>query len=144
MKTLLATTLIALSLAGCASVTLGDATQDERLKTFAVTTGKTGIYIFRNETLGAATKMDVAIDGQSVGQTAANTYLFKQVNPGQHVISSQGDVAATITVDAKPGTLVYVWQEVKLGFLSAGSRLQVVPEALGQKGVSETRLAAGQ
>ncbi len=127
MKTLLAPTLIALSLAGCASVTLGDATQDEQLKTFTGTTGKTGTYIFRNETLGAAIKMDMAIDGQSVGQTAANTYLFKQVNPGQHVVTSQGDAAATITVDAKPGTLVCGWQEAKLGFLSGGSMLQVEP-----------------
>lgn len=36
----------------------------------------------------------------------------------------------------------YVWQEVKMGFIAARSKLQVVDEATGRKGVAETALAA--
>ena len=36
----------------------------------------------------------------------------------------------------------YVWQEVKMGFIAARGKLQVVDEATGRKGVAETALAA--
>ena len=45
-------------------------------------------------------------------------------------------------VDAQPGNTYYIWQEVKMGMMSAGSKLHVVDAAQGKKGVGETSLAA--
>ena len=72
--------------------------------------------------------------------TGANTYLYKEVTPGKHTIMSQGQ--DKVDIDAAPGSLTFVWQEVKMGMLSGGSKLHVVDAAQGKKGVSETSLAA--
>lgn len=128
-------------LSGCASVAMVDPQRDAAAKTFAAPADKAGLYIYRNESMGAAVKMDVAIDGQAVGQTAANTYLYKEVAPGKHTISSSAENTATLEVDARPGVLYYVWQEVKMGVLYARSKLHLVSEEEGKKGVLETRMA---
>src|SRR5262249_54313742 len=115
----LAAIVFTLALSGCASVPMGDAGQDAALKTFRIAPGKAGIYVYRNESMGAAIRMDVAIDGVDIGQTAANTYLFVEVAPGFHTIVSKAENVDTIGVEVKPGTLAYVWQEVKIGALAA-------------------------
>ena len=132
----------ALVISGCASVPMGDPKKDTQAKTFTVAQDKAGIYIYRNESFGAAVKMDVSIDGQVIGQTAAKTYFYKEVTPGKHVVSSTAENTDTLEVDVKPGTLAFIWQEVKMGFLYARNELHIVPEEEGKKGVQETNLAA--
>ena len=141
MKKSVAVAIVAMALVGCASVPIGDAKRDAALKTFSIAPDKSGIYIYRNESMGAATKMDVDLDGKPLGQTAANMYLYKEVTPGKHTITSKAENTDTVEVEAKPGSLLYVWQEVKMGFLSARTKLHVVDEAQGKKGVQETKLA---
>ena len=92
--------------------------------------------------MGAAIAMDVAIDGTTVGQTGANTYLYKEVTPGKHTVKSQNE--DKLDVDVAPGTVAFVWQEVKMGMMSAGSKLHLVDAAQGKKGVAETALAASK
>ena len=128
-------------LSGCASVAMVDPQRDAAAKSFVAPADKAGLYIYRNESMGAAVKMDVAIDGQAVGQTAANTYLYKEVAPGKRVITSSAENTATLEVDARPGALYYVWQEVKMGVLYARNKLHLVSEEEGKKGVLETRMA---
>lgn len=144
MKKIFIAAVLASSLVGCASVPMGDEKQDAALKTFAVPADKAGVYIYRNESMGAAVKMDVEVDGQVIGQTAANTYLYKEITPGKHTISSKAENTDTIEIDAKPGTLTYVWQEVKMGILYARTKLNLVDEEEGKEGVLETTLAATQ
>jgi hypothetical protein len=141
MKKMFVAAVLASSLVGCASVPMGDAKQDAALKTFSVPADKAGVYIYRNESMGAAVKMDVEVDGKVIGQTAANTYLYKEVAPGKHTVSSKAENTDTIEIDAKPGTLTYVWQEVKMGLMYARTKLNLVGEAEGKKGVLETKLA---
>lgn len=146
MKKLIAIALAAaaLVLSGCASVPMGDPQKDAALKTFKIAPDKAGIYVYRNESMGAAIKMDVAINGQPMGQTAAKTYLYKEVTPGKYTITSKAENTDALDVDAKPGTLTFIWQEVKMGFMMARSKLQLMSETEGRKGVMETSLAAGQ
>ena len=101
---------------------------------------KAALYIFRNEGMGAGVKMDVLIDGAPVGQTAAHTFIYKEVAPGKHSITSKSENTDTIEIDAKPGTLTYVWQEVKMGVLYARTKLSVVSDFQGKKGVQESKL----
>lgn len=141
MKKILFAAVIVLGLAGCASVPMGDPKQDAALKTFSIPADKAGVYIYRNETMGAAVKMDVELDGQAIGQTVANTYLYKEVSPGKHSINSRAENTDFIEFEAKPGALSYVWQEVKMGVLYARTKLHLVGEYEGKKGVLETKLA---
>ena len=143
MKTLKLITAIAASLlfVGCASVPMGDAKQDVALKEFKIPSDKAAIYVYRNEAIGGVVKMDVQVDGKAIGQTAANTYLYTEVMPGKHTVTSKAENTDTIEVDVKPGTLTYIWQEVKMGVLYARNKLHLVSEQDGQKGVQETKLA---
>jgi hypothetical protein len=141
MKQLLLAAVILSSLIGCASVPKGDAKQDIALKTFTAPTDKAGLYIYRNESMGAAVTMDVDLDGKEIGKTAANTYLYKEVEAGKHTIHSKAENIDAIEIDAKPGTLIYVWQEVKMGLLYARTKLHLVNDVEGKKGVLETKLA---
>ena len=144
MKKLIAVTAVAITLAGCASVPMGDAKMDAQAKTFVAPKDKAGLYIYRNESMGAAAKMTVAIDGQTVGQTAAKTFIYKEVPPGKHVITSSAENTDTLEMDAKAGTLAFIWQEVKMGILFARSKLHLVTEEEGKRGVGETKLVIGQ
>lgn len=141
MKKLFGIAMLAIALVGCASVNMGDPKQDIALKNFSIPPDKSGVYIYRNEAFGGAVKMDVELDGKPIGQTAAKTYLYKEVSPGRHTFTSKAENDATIEVDAKLGTLMYIWQEVKMGFMFARTNLQIVSEAEGKKGVLETTLA---
>ena len=85
--------------------------------------------------------MDVAVDGKPIGQTAAKTYLYKELTPGKHTVTSSAENTDSVDIDAKPGTLSYIWQEVKMGVLYARTQLHLVSEAEGKKGVLESSLA---
>lgn len=141
MKKLIAALGVLLVLSGCASVPMGDTKMDASLKEFRVAPDKAAIYVYRNESMGGAVKMDVQIDGTDIGQTAAKTYLYKEVAPGKHTVTSKSENTDTIEVDLKPGTLAYIWQEVKMGVLYARTKLHLVSETDGRKGVMETQLA---
>ena len=143
MKKIFIVILTVFVLGGCASVPMGNTKQDIALKNFNVPSDKdkAGIYVYRNETFGAAIKMHVRLDGEILGATAANTYLYKEVEPGQHTISSLAENTDTLKVSARKGTLSYIWQEVKIGMWSARSKLHLVSEEEGRKGVLESNLA---
>ncbi|GLS13038.1 MULTISPECIES: DUF2846 domain-containing protein [Hydrogenophaga] len=141
--TLAALLLASAALTGCASVNLADAKEDAQRKTFAAPAAdKAGIYIYRNETFGAAIKMPVVLDGQLIGETASKTYFYKEVTPGKHTVESLTEGKENkLEVETKGGTLTYIWQEVKMGMWAAASKLHLVGAEEGQKGVSESQLA---
>lgn len=126
---------------GCASVPMGDPALDSEMKRFGTLPDMSRIYIYRNETMGAAIKMTVTVDGRVIGATAANTYLVADVPAGTHTIGSDAENLTMLKVNTQAGKNVYVWQEVKMGFGYARSQLNLVSEAEGKEGVLETKLA---
>jgi hypothetical protein len=127
---------------GCASVQMASPEADKAAKSYTVKPGTANIYVYRNEQFGAAIKMPVALDGRLVGDTAAKTYLLLQVAPGAHTIVSKTENDPSITVNAVAGRNYFVWQEVKMGMMSARSALHLVDDAQGKAGVAECNLAA--
>ncbi len=124
-------------LTGCASVPKASPERDAQAKTFAVAAGKSNIYVYRNESMGGAVKMDVALDGQPVGQTAAQTYFMLEVAPGKHTITSKAENEVMQEVIAQAGKNYFIWQEVKMGVMYARNQLHLVDEAAGKVGVAE-------
>ena len=141
MRKLIFTVLFAANLVGCASVNMGSAHQDAEAKKFIAPKENAGLYVYRNESLGPAIKMEVDLDGASMGQNVAKTYLYKEIKPGKHTLTSKAENNDTLEIDAKPGMLYYVWQEVKMGIFYARTKLHLVNESEGQLGVNETKLA---
>jgi len=130
-----------LTLSSCATVRIGDQTQDSAAKEFKVPSEKAGVYVFRNQTFGGGIKMDVLVDGFLVGETAAKTYLYFELPPGKHTIMSRAENTDSLTIDFIAGTLSYIRQEVRAGVYSARSKLILVDEAEGRNGVRESVLA---
>jgi hypothetical protein len=133
--------LLASALAGCASVPMASSEADASAKQFQPRAGYSNIYLYRNETMGAAIAMTVSLDGKVMGRTAAQTYFLWEVTPGRHEIASHTENTATITIDAVDGRNHFVWQEVKMGMWQPGSQLHEMSEAEGTKGVLECKRA---
>lgn len=129
-----------LVVSGCASVPMAGQAADMQAKSFTPSADKATVYIYRNENFGAAIKMPVLIDNMSVGDTAAKTYIEKQLPPGRHTITSKTEKDSSVTIDMLAGQIYYVWQEVKMGMWAAGSALHVVDASKGQAGVRESKL----
>jgi hypothetical protein len=131
---------IAALTSGCASVPMASADNDSKAKTFATAADKANIYVYRNESMGAAIKMPVALNGKLVGDTAAKTFMLLSVAPGKHTLVSKTENDSTLSLDVQAGRNYFVWQEVKMGMFAARSLLQLVDEAKGRAGVSECKL----
>ena len=134
---LLASTVL---VTGCASVPMASAERDAQTKTFSVKPDKANIYVYRNESMGAAVKMDVDFDGKPIGQTVAKSYFALEVAPGKHTLISKAENDSTLDVAAEAGKNYFIWQEVKMGILYARNKLQLVDDATGKTGVSECKL----
>ena len=141
MKHVAAALAMAASLLGCASVPMGDPQQDAALKAFAVAPHRAGIFVYRNEVEAPAIRMDVYLDGAPLGQTASRTYLYREVAPGRHTVTSRAENTVTLDVDVEAGALAFVWQEVTWGAFSAGNKLHLTDPTQGRKGVLESSLA---
>lgn len=125
---------------GCASVPMASLEQDTAAKTFATSADKANIYVYRNETFGAAVKMPIAIDGRLVGDTTAKTFIKLEVAPGEHTIVSKTENDPQLKLTAAAGKNYFVWQEVKMGMWAAGSALHEVDEAAGKTAVADCKL----
>jgi hypothetical protein len=140
MKQLFAA-LCLLVASGCATVQMGDTQADAKLKTFIPPQNKAALYVYRNETFGAAIKMTVILDGRILGDTASRTYLHVELEPGKHRLVSKTENDSVLDFEAIAGKIYYVWQEVKMGLWQARSLLQLVDEQTGQAGVLESQLS---
>lgn len=129
-----------ISMTGCASVPMASAEKDTSAKSYKTDPNQANIYVYRNETFGAAIKMPVLIDNYAVGDTASKTYIFKQVAPGSHTVTSKTENDATLTIDAKAGENYFVWQEVKMGAFAARSQLHLVDAEKGKADIAECKL----
>jgi PBP1b-binding outer membrane lipoprotein LpoB len=126
---------------GCASVPMASPEQDNQAKSFGVKPDKANIYVYRNESMGAAVKLPVVLDGKIVGDTAAKTFMLLEVSPGKHKLVSKGETDSALELATQPSKNYFVWQEVKMGVWAPSSKLQQVDEASGKAGVAECKLA---
>ncbi len=135
---------VAAMLVGCASVPMESMEDDARAKTFAPEPDRASLYIYRNETFGAAVPMNLSINGRIIGQSASKTYFFFRLQPGTYSVESTAENVAQLSLDMAPGKNYFVWQEVKIGMWMARSQLHHVDEAVGRAGVLESKMAVAQ
>ena len=132
--------LLVVCLGGCGSIPLASYEDDLRVKRSSVKPDKAHIYVYRNESLGFAVPMTVAVDGRASGRTVAQTYVMWEVDPGPHEITSYAEDKSAVSINAEPGKAYFVWQEVKVGLWKARSLLHAVDEETGRKSVAGCRL----
>lgn len=136
------TTAMILLLTGCASVPMAPMDLDTKAKDFSPAPNKASLYIYRNESFGAAIPMTVSVNGKTLGQTAAQTYFRLNIMPGKYSIESHTENVSSLPLSAEAGKNYFVWQEVKMGMWAARSLLQQVDESTGRAGVIESKLIA--
>ena len=142
MRKLFVSLLIAAAAAvsGCATAPMAPNERDAKAKTFETTPGTANLYIYRNESIGAAISMEVLVDGKLLGKTVAKSYFFVPLKPGRHTILSKAEADSTLDLLAEGGHNYFVWQEVKMGMLYARNLLQMVDDKTGRAGVNECKL----
>jgi hypothetical protein len=127
---------------GCAAVPMASTQADLAAKEFKTPSkNKAGVYIYRNGMVGAGIKLGLFADEQFVGSTAAKTYHYIELTPGNHTFkgiafnSRAYNNNSVIHADLLPNKLYYIWQE-----FNSGTKLHIVSEKEGQKGVRASRL----
>lgn len=100
--------LLAWLLVGCASVPLASADKDASAKAFTADAGKAALYIYRNESFGAAIPMTVAVNGKTLGQSAAQTYFRLSLPPGRYKVESHAENVAELTLEVLADRIYYV------------------------------------
>jgi hypothetical protein len=126
---LLPAIVLAIAASSCASAPRASVEADRQAKTFETR---------------PAVSLQLDLDGKPLGATSAHTFFFAWLEPGPHTLVSHGESTSQLALDAQAGMLLFVWQEVKWGFMSAGSKLHLVSEAEGKQGVLECELAASK
>lgn len=130
-------------LAGCASVPMASVEEDKARKEFAAPSqGTAGLYIYRNSNFGGALKKSIFIDDAVIGETAPMTFFYKEVQPGEHKLSTESEFGNNdLMITTESGKNYYVRQYIKMGAFVGGSNFEMVSEDAGKKGVLECKLA---
>ena len=129
-------------LAACASVPMAATERDFAAKEFAKPSrGKAALYVYRNESIAGTVKMSLQLDGALLGETGPRTFHWVTLAPGKHTLVGKAENDSVIKFTAASGQNVFVWQEVKMGILSAENRLELVDEQTGRAGVAECEMA---
>ena len=132
--------IFTLFIASCAPVPLAKPEQDSMAKSFSVETGKSNIYIYRNETENFNSEMAVDIDGKHVGGTTQRTFIVSSVQPGKHIIKAHGENVSEIEITTEAGKNYFVWLEVTVGAFIPRAKLHSVDQETGEAGVKECDL----
>jgi hypothetical protein len=90
--------------------------------------------------MGFAVTLGVLLDGIWLADTAAKSYLFVPLDPGQHQIVSKSESTGELVLNVEAGKYYSVWQEIKMGWMSARSALHLLDENEGRAGVAECSL----
>ena len=123
-------------MANCTSVPMATEAENAAALRFTPKPDKATIYIYRNETIGTLKTLDVSINDIPIGATKGHTFFAVDV---PHEIAHTKSSArvkndSTVNLIVNNGKNYFVWQEVKLGFISARNELHIVDMVTGEKG----------
>lgn len=77
--------------------------------------------------------MDVSDDGKIVGSTGPSSYLCWERQPGNTVISAKSEDTSAVAVNVEAGKVNYIFLHVRMGWVMARNKLEVVSEDEGKK-----------
>ena len=144
MKKLASSLALVALLTGCATVKMEDQATSERAKQFAQpSSGRAGLYVYRDSALGTALKKDIWVDGKCLGESAPNVFFFTEVVPGNRKVSTESEFSPNdLAILVEEGKNYFIRQFIKIGVFVGGAGLETVPEEQGKAAVSKLGLAA--
>ena len=126
LPTLLILALAILLLPACTLGPRAPAEKDAEARLFRPVPDKSVIYLLREYGDIYTLEVKVGLDGEDVGSTWPGTYHRWEVEPGEHTIVSYTGPPATLALQAEPGGIYYVWQDINVGRLREQSGLYQV------------------
>jgi len=136
--------LSALVLTGCASVPMSSKEESDKAKQFqAPAAGSAGLYVYRNSFVGKALKKDIWVDGNCLGESAADVFFYTQVEGGKtHKIETESEFSPNaLELSTEAGKNYFVQQIVRMGAFVGGADLQLNSEEQGKADVARLALA---
>ena len=88
---------------------------------------KAMVYMVRPEGLGTFIRFNVFVDNKEdvseVGYTRGGQYIYFNVTPGKHKILSKAENWDEMEVESKIGDIIFIKQNVQMGFIMARNSL---------------------
>ncbi len=130
-----------LFLSGCGSTPKAPVEKDQSRKAFnPPPEDKVGLYVYRKSLLGSILKKSLYLNGELIGKTAPNTYFYREVTPGNHILSTQAEFGKNdLQLITRAGKNHFVKLGKKLGGLG-GAKLIVVDEEEGMEDILDCKL----
>lgn len=101
-----------------------------------------GSIIYRNSWGGRALKKNLYIDDHFIGESAPDVFFYKQLNAGQHKISTESEFSNNdLTINTLAGKNYYIRQYMKLGVFVGGANLEEMSEKQAQEDIKKLGLA---
>lgn len=138
--------LIAMGISGCASrlgLPMASPELDAKMKTFPPPeAGKSGLYIFRDSSVGFAIIDAISLDDVQIGKVPANSFIYRDIEPGAHTLSIPTEFSKyKIDLDIEPGKLCYVNYYIRMGVFRGNGALKVVEENNAKKRIKKLEMA---
>jgi hypothetical protein len=106
--------------------------------------GMAMVYVVRPSNLGGLFRFNVFVDDQQdaseVGYNRGEQYIYFEVTPGTHKISSKAENWAETVITAKAGETLFLYQESKIGFAIARNAIYPTSELEGKYYVKTLKL----
>jgi hypothetical protein len=99
------------------------------------------VYVIRPTWMGNKVQTKLGVDGQWVGVNRGNNYFFLTLEPGEHYFCSQAENRSAVALKVEPGKTYYLQQKIRMGFMKARTRVEVLDEAEGKKGLEKCHLS---
>ena len=129
---------------GCApSIPMAPNKEDLIRKQFTIPSkDKSGIYIYRNTFVGSALIKVVYLDDKVLGSIANETYLYAEVSPGKHKLSTTSEFSPNdLDITTVGGKNYYFNHYITMGVFVGGAKIESVSAELAQKEIKECKLS---
>ena len=106
--------------------------------------GKAIVYVVRPGILNAHIPFRVYVDNikrdSARGTTLGKQYIYFDLEPGTHTIISQAENQAKVTVEAKPGDIIFIEQVAKPGAVASRNKATTIENDEGTYQVKRLKL----
>lgn len=129
-------------LAGCVGfVQYAPESMDMQKKSFALSNNEhASVYIFRDGFLGNQIHTDIFVDGKILGKIFGSTYLYIELPPGEHTITSHLIGYASLKLNMKKGETYFIRDVISPGVYNATASLVPIDREAGENAVRSCRL----
>lgn len=100
------------------------------------------VYVVRPTMMGSKIQTKLAVDGKWVGINRGNNYFFVTLDPGEHYLCSTAENRSVLKVTVEPGKTYYLQQKIRMGFMKATNRLEVIDDSEGKAALGKTHLSS--